>query len=148
MSIKVLRKVDKVEKAKEKLKFVEKENKWEVRKMINKVGLSQYLKVNEKGKDTKAASSKSSSDIQAKTVQDKAVISQEAKKAQEVVKYTKVAKAMPPVNAEKVKAFKVKTKSPNYLKNLAKNLSEKIADKMIEAIDARYEAEENFDDIV
>lgn len=116
--------------------------------MINKVGLSQYLKVDNKGKETKAASSRASSDVQAKVVEDKAVISNAAKKAQEVVKYTKIAKSLPPVNTEKVKEFKVKTKSPNYLKNLAKNLSEKIADKMIEAIDARYDAEEGFDETI
>ena len=67
-------------------------------------------------------------------------ISDAAQKAQEAAKYTKIAKALPEVDTEKVAEIEVKASAPGYLKNLAKDVAEKIADKLIEAIDARYEA--------
>lgn len=114
--------------------------------MIDKISMAQYMNVEKKAKADKAARkdvpSRSKVESSSEGIQDKAVISNRAKKAQEIAKFTKMAKAMPAVDADKIKEFKLKTKSPRYLKNLAKDFSEKIADKIVEAIDARYEPED------
>lgn len=109
--------------------------------MIEKIGLSQYIKIEEKTKveqDRKKEEVRKEPPPPPQEADARAEISREAKHAQEVDKFTEMAARMPAVDEKKVEDFKIQVAEPNYLKNLARSVSEKIAERIIQSIDMRF----------
>ena len=109
--------------------------------MIDKVALSQYMRVEGKDKQERASASRKSegsSETKA-SAEDKVVISGEAQKAEEVARFTKMAQDTPAIDDKKVAALKAAIDRPDFLDKIAKNFAEKIAEKLVEALDANYD---------
>jgi anti-sigma28 factor (negative regulator of flagellin synthesis) len=109
--------------------------------MIDKVALSQYTRVENKEKTEKVSVSRkpaSSESVRVSDV-DRVAISEQAQKAEEVARFTKMAQESPAIDEQKVAALKDAINKPQYLDHLAKNFAEKIAEKLVEALDAQYD---------
>jgi len=104
--------------------------------MIDKVALSQYMRVENKDTQTQNAASRKTDAVKVvtQTNQDKVAISNEAQKAEEVARYTKMAQNIPAVDEQKVKDLKKTVNEPGYLDSAAKQYAVHIADRLVEAL--------------
>ena len=109
--------------------------------MIERISNQQaYLKIEEQQKAKQQDAAKKDIRVEVRK-QEQLTISNEAKRAAEVAKYTKQAKEVEPEKNERVKELKNLIGRPAYLQNMARSVAERIAEKIVQSIDARYNFE-------